>query len=307
VFGQVLRLCGKAGLVKLGHVALDGTKIHANASGQKSISYGRMKKLESELSAEVNRWFEEAERIDGKEDALYGSDSSGDEMPDWISDKQELLKRIQRAKAELEAEAKAEAERGPDPEKNNHKRKPTGVPADKTRRNLTDSESRPMKTRDGFITGYNAQVAVDSHQQVIVAQTLTNNGSDMHQLTPLLGQIRTHLKRQAREVSADSGYCSERNLKALVKRHIRGYIATNRQKKDRKVGQWVQQMRERIGKGGRRSRYRLRGQIVESVFGQIKHARGFRQFLLRGKEKVAAEWSLLCTAHNLLKLATAKG
>jgi transposase len=306
LFGQVLRLCGKAGLVKLGHVALDGTKIRANASMQKSISYGKMKTVERDLSAEVKGWFEEAERIDREEDALYGADSSGEEMPEWVSDKQELLKRIQQAKAELEAEAKAEAQRGPDPEKTNHKRKATGLPADKTRRNLTDSESRLMKTREGFIAGYNAQAAVDSHRQIIVAQTLTNNGSDMHQLKPLLGQVRTHLKRQAQEVSADSGYCSERNLKALVKRHIRGYIATDRQKKDRKVGRWVQKMRERIAKGGRRSRYRLRSQIVESVFGQIKHARGFRQFLLRGKDKVAAEWSLLCTAHNLLKLAAAR-
>jgi hypothetical protein len=273
---------------------------------QKSISYGKMKTVERDLSAEVKGWFEEAERIDREEDALYGADSSGEEMPEWVSDKQELLKRIQQAKAELEAEAKAEAQRGPDPEKTNHKRKATGLPADKTRRNLTDSESRLMKTREGFIAGYNAQAAVDSHRQIIVAQTLTNNGSDMHQLKPLLGQVRTHLKRQAQEVSADSGYCSERNLKALVKRHIRGYIATDRQKKDRKVGRWVQKMRERIAKGGRRSRYRLRSQIVESVFGQIKHARGFRQFLLRGKDKVAAEWSLLCTAHNLLKLAAAR-
>ena len=305
LFGQVLRLCGKAGLVKLGHVALDGTRMRANASSQKSISYARMKKTEADLTAIVKRWFDEAERIDEEEDALYGPDNSGDELPEWVSDKQELLKRIQQAKAELEAEAKAEAERGPDPEKANHRSKPSGVPAEKTHRNLTDYECRLMKTRAGFIPGYNAQAAVDSHRQVIVAQTLTNNGSDMHQLKPLLAQIRMHLKRQAREVSADSGYCSERNLKALVRRHIRGYVATDRQKKDRQVGRWVQKMRERIAKGGQRSRYRLRGQVVEAVFGQIKHARGFRQFLLRGTKKVAGEWSLLCTAHNLLKLAAA--
>src|ERR1043165_1279194 len=140
LFGQVLRLCGKAGLVKLGHVALDGTRIRANASSQKSISYARMKKAEADLSAVVKGWFDEAERIDREEDALYGPDNSGDEMPEWVSDKQELLKRIQKAKAELEAEAKAEAERDPDPEKTNHRRKPTGVPSEKANRQLTDTD-----------------------------------------------------------------------------------------------------------------------------------------------------------------------
>jgi transposase len=307
LFGQVLRLCEKAGLVKLGHVALDGTKMRANANGLKSMSYGQMKKAEKDLAGIVKRWFEEAERIDREEDNLYGPDNSGDEMPEWVSNAQERLKRIQQAKAELEAEAKAAAERGPDTEKNTHKRKPTGVPEDKTRYNFTDSESRLMKTGQGFIPGYNAQAAVDSHRQVIVAQTLTNNGSDMAQLKPLVKQIRTRLKRQAQEVSADSGYCSERNLKTLVRHHIRGYIATDRQKKDRNIGRSVKKMKERLAKGSHRSRYRLRKVVVEPVFGQIKQARSFRQFLLRGINKVASEWSLLCTAHNLLKLASTWG
>ena len=305
MFEQVLQLCEKAGLVKLGHVALDGTRIRANASKQKSMSYRTMKRAEDRLKAEVERWFQEAERLDREEDELYGVDKSGDELPEWVSNKQERLKRIQQAKAELEAEAKAEAERGRDPNKTGHKPKPTGKPADKTQRNLTDSESRLMKSGDQFIQGYNAQAAVDSHRQVIVAQTLTNTGNDMHQMVPLLKQIRGNLKRQAKEVSADSGYCSELNLKALSRRHIRGYVATRLHRKHRKVGRWVQRMKQRLAQGAWRSRYRLRKQIVEPVFGQIKQARGFRQFLLRGKEKVAGEWSLLCTAHNLLKLAAA--
>jgi len=306
LFEQVLELCEKAGLVKLGHVALDGTRIRANASKQKSMSYRTMKRAEDRLRAEVERWFREAERIDREEDELYGADKSGDELPEWVANKQERLKRIRQAKAELEAEAKAEAERGRDPNKTGHKAKPTGKPAEKTQRNLTDSESRLMKSGDQFIQGYNAQAAVDAHRQVIVAQTLSNTGSDMHQLVPLLKQIRTNLKRQAKEVSADSGYCSELNLKALSRHHIRGYIATRLHRKHRKVGRWVQRMKQRLAQGARRSRYRLRKQIVEPVFGQIKQARGFRQFLLRGKEKVAGEWSLLCTAHNLLKLGAAR-
>ncbi len=306
LFEQVLQLCDKAGLVKLGHVALDGTRIRANASKQKSMSYKTMKRVENQLRGEVERWFREAERLDREEDELYGADKSGDELPAWVSDKQERLKRIQQAKAELEAEAKAEAEHGPDPNKTGHKPKPTGTPADKVQRNLTDWQSRLMKSGDGFIQGYNAQAAVDSHRQIIVAQRLTNNGSDMHQMIPLLKQIPRHLKRQAKEISADSGYCSERNLKALNIHHIRGYVATRLHRKNRKVGRWVQRMRQRLAQGARRSRYRLRKQIVEPVFGQIKSVRGFRQFLLRGEQKVAGEWSLLCTAHNLLKLATAR-
>jgi transposase len=305
LFDQVLKLCAKAGLIKLGHVAVDGTRIRANASKQKSMSYGSMKKTEDRLKAEVERWFAEAEQIDREEDQLYGPDKTGDELPEWVSNKQERLKRIQQAKAELEAEARAQAQRGPDPNKTGHKPKPTGVPAEKTQRNLTDADSRIMKSGEIFLQGYNGQVAVDSHRQIIVAQSLTNSGSDMHQMIPLLKQIRGNLGRQAQEVSADSGYCSELNLKALVKRHIRGYVSTSLHRKHRKVGQWVGRMRRRLAQGARRTRYRLRKYVVEPVFGQIKDCRGFRQFLLRGQDKVAGEWSLICTAHNLLKLAAA--
>jgi transposase len=307
LFGQVLRLCQKAGLVKLGHVAVDGTRIQANANKRKSMSYSRMKKAETDLQAEVDRWFAEADRIDEEEDALYGADKSGDEMPDWVSDKQERLKRIQQAKAELEAEAKAEAEQGRNPEKARNERKPTGKPAETAQRNFTDPESRLMRTSEGFIQGYNGQAAVDFPSQVIVAQTLTTSSNDMQQMIPLLEQIKSNLGRQAKEISADSGYCSERNLKALIQRHIRGYIATDRQRKIQNVSRWVQRMRQRLRQGAGRSRYRLRKQIVEPVFGQIKEARAFRRFLLRGEKNVAGEWSLICTAHNLLKLAAAGG
>lgn len=306
LFSQVVMLCAQAGLVKLGHVAVDGTKLKANASKHKAMSYGRMKKAEVELRAQVKAWFDEAERQDREEDALYGPENSGYEMPAWVADKQELLKRLKQAKAELEAQAKLEAEREPNQDRTSHKPKPTGIPDDKAQRNFTDSDSRIMKSNEGFIQGYNAQAAVDGDHQVIVAQTLTNNGGDVNQLTPLLKQIKQNLGRQAKEVSADSGYCADRNLAELIRRHIRGYISTEKHRTHRHVGERVRQMRERIKKGGWRTRYRLRKQIVEPVFGQIKSARGFRQFLLRGQQKVAAEWSLLCTAHNLLKLAAAR-
>jgi len=317
LFGQVLKLCRKAGLVKLGHVALDGTKIRANASKHKSMTYGRMKKAEEELNREIEGWFAQAEAVDREEDELYGSEQRGDELPDWVKDKQKRLEKIRQAKAELEAEAKAEAEAGPDPKKTGHKGKPTGIPDHKAQRNFTDPESRIMKGSECFIQGYNAQAAVDADHQVIVAQHLTSNGSDVHQMVSILNQIRNQNGRQAKEISGDAGYCSEHNLRELSRRRIRGYVASRWQKNNvagsgdqrppAKVDGYVRAMWQRLRQGGYRSRYRLRKQIVEPVFGHIKQARGFRQFLLRGETKVAGEWSLLCTAHNLLKLAAAAG
>ena len=169
-----------------------------------------------------------------------------------------------------------------------------------------------MKSSEGFIQGYNTQTAVDAGSQVIVAQQVSNEGSDVHQMVPLLNQIRQNVGRQAKEVSADAGYSSEHNLKQLARRRIRGYIAsrwktttrrTQAQRPPAKVQGYMRAMWQRLQQGGIRSRYRLRQQVVEPVFGQIKHARGFRQFLMRGLDKVSGEWSLLCTAHNLLKLA----
>ena len=312
LFVQVLRLCQKAGLVALGHVALDGTKIKANASKHKAMSYGRMKPTEAELAADVSGWLTAAEAADAEDDTELGADRRGDEMPDWVSDKQKRLEKIREAKAALEAEAKAEAdEKARLPKKYRGGRKPKtepGTPKDRAQRNFTDPESRIMKAKDGFIQGYNAQAAVDGAHQVIVAQSLTDNASDQRELTPLVDGIKINTGRKPKEVSADTAYCSESNLAALEQRRIRAYVATGRQKQPtggeaKKQGPRVEAMRERLRKGGHRSRYRLRKHIVEPVSGQIKEARGFRQFLMRGKDKVAAEWALLCTVHNILKLA----
>jgi transposase len=312
LFVQVLRLCQRAGLVKLGHVALDGTKIKANASKHKAMSYGRMVKAEAELSAEVAGWLAAAEAADAQDDAEHGAARRGDEMPDWIRDKDKRLGKIRQAKAELEAEARAEAEKKaarPKTYRGGRKPKtPPGQPKDAAQRNFTDPESRIMKGRDGFIQGYNAQAAVDEAHQVIVAQSLSNNASDQAELVPLVEGIKANTGRKPREVSADVGYCSEANLEALKDRRIRGYVATGRQKHPasgdaQRRGPQTEAMRQRLRRAGHRSRYRLRKQTVEPVFGQMKQARGFRQFLLRGIDKVRAEWTLLCTVHNLLKLA----
>jgi transposase len=321
LFVQVLKLCERAGLVKLGHVALDGTKIKANASKHKAMSYERMKKREAELQAEVDGWLKAAEAADAAEDKAFGADKRGDEMPDWVADKQARLAKIREAKAELEAEAKAKAaaeratgEKKDEPHPGRKAAPPSDAPEAKTQRNFTDPESRVLKTKDGYIQGYNAQAAVDAEAQVIVAHTLSNNGSDQAQFAPLLDGIKANLGRNPHEASADAGYCSAANLRTLSRRRIKGYIATGRQKhgaksaatqRRTKSGSLLARMTTRLKCAGHRSRYRLRKQVVEPVFGQIKQARGFRQFLLRGIEKAKAEWAMICIAHNLRKLALA--
>ena len=323
LFVQVLKLCEQAGLVKLGHVALDGTKINANASKHKAMSYERMQKREPELQAEVDGWLKAAEAADAAEDAAFGVDRRGDEMPDWVADKQARLAKIRQAKAELEAEAKAKAaaEQAAREKKDGDKLRPgrkavppSDVPEPKAQRNFTDPDSRILKTKDGYIQGYNAQAAVDAQEQIIVAHTLSNNGNDQAQLAPLLDATKANLGRNPDEASADAGYCSAANLRTLIRRRIKGYIATGRQKhgtksatgkRSVKPGSLLARMNIRLKRGGHRSRYRLRKQVVEPVFGQIKQARGFRQFLLRGIDKVKAEWAMICTAHNIRKLALA--
>jgi transposase len=322
LFVQVLKLAEKAGLVKLGHVALDGTKIKANASKHKAMSYQRMKKREAELEAEVDRWLKAAEAADAEEDKLHGS-KRGDEMPGWVADKEKRLAKIREAKAELEAEAKAaaaeeeerrrakaEKRRTAEGRKKNG-RTPAPLSAEpdgKAQRNFTDPDSRILKTKDGYIQGYNAQAAVDAKAQIIVAHGLTASMSDHGQLVGLIDGIKANLGARPKEASADSGYLSEANLQALADRRINAYVATGKAKHPaeikRKVGgPLTQAMRTKLKRAAWRSRYRLRKQIVEPVFGQIKQARGFRQFLLRGIEKVKAEWAMICTAHNLTKLA----
>jgi transposase len=321
LFTQVLKLAEKAGLVKLGHVALDGSKIKANASKHKAMSYERMAKREAELKAEVDRWLAAAEAADAEEDARHGA-KRGDEMPTWIADKNKRIKKIREAREALEAEAKAAAEEARRVEAEKEKTReaegrkkpgtpaapPSDEPAPKTQRNFTDPESRIMKTKDGFIQGWNAQAAVDGASQIIVAHDLTQNGNDKGQLVPLIDGIEANLGRKPAQASADSGYLSEANLQALVDREIDGYVATGRAKSPadddgRAGGPLTQAMRKKIKDGGFETPYRLRKQIVEAVFGQIKQGRGFRQFLLRGLENVRAEWAMICTAHNLVKLA----
>src|SRR5512139_70157 len=325
LFVQVLKLCRAAGLAKLGHVALDGTKIQANASVHKAMSYGRMLETEKRLAAEVADWFARAEASDAEEDRTEGQHRRGDEMPDWVANKAARLARIRAAKAALEAEAKAPPpadDDGPGPSSGMMKsgkpeRGPDGGPPDRAQRNFTDPDSRiqPLRSK-AVIAGYNAQIAVDGAHQIIVAHHVQTSPADARALPRLLAQLRKVLRANPKEVSADAGYCDEKNLAHLARRRIAAYLAPGRARHGQAnaagARKWPKgsrraAMAKKLKLAGRRSRYRLRKQIVEPVFGQIKHARAFRQFLLRGLDKVRGEWAMICTVHNLLKLATATG
>ena len=323
LFVQVLKLCEKAGLVKLGHVALDGTKIKANASKHKAMSYERMEKRATELEAEVAKWLAAAEVADREEDKLHGRDKTGEEMPDWVADKKKRAEKIRAAKVELEAEAKAAAEAKSKAEAEAEEKRhaegrkkpgkpaapPSSEPDAKAQKNFTDPESRIMKSKDGFVQAYNAQAAVDGKAQVIVAHDLDARQSDQHQLVPMTDAIEANLGAKPAQLSADAGYCSDANLEALEARGIDAYVAPGRAKHPADGeggGTRVAAMREKIKVGGFESPYRLRKQLPEPVFGQIKQARGFRQFLLRGIQNVRAEWGIVCLAHNILKLAAGR-
>jgi len=383
LFQQVLLLCEQAGLAKLGHVGLDGSKIKANASKHKAMSYERMEQRAAELEAQVAGWFDTAAAADAAEDRLHGADKTGEEMPDWVTDKKQRAARIREAKAELEAEAKAAAEakraaaeaaaaqREAEGRRKGGRQAapPSSAPDAKVQKNFTDPESRIMKSKDGFVQAYNVQAAVDATAQVIVAHGVTQSGADSGQLIPMVDAIEANLGRKPEQLSADAGYCSEANLAALEDRKIDGYVATGRAKdaaaggRDREAKaaapppataldggttaapsapapaaavdndtisvpseappataldgeapaapsapapaaapKRVEAMRAKIKAGGHASPYRLRKQLPEPVFGQIKQARGFRQFLMRGFAKVQDEWAMVCTAHNVLKL-----
>src|SRR3979411_2771234 len=285
-----------------------------------------MKAAEPRLAAEVQRWLAQAAQTDKAEDRQLGASKRGDEMHGGEAKKEKRLEKIQTAKAGLEAEARAKAKAASKPDDDGsgdggkgrpgRKSKPvTAEPSDKAQRNFTDPDSRVMPTKNGFIQGYNAQAAVDGARQIIVAHTLTNSPSDQAQLAPLLDAIKANLGNNPDEASADAGYCSQANLRTLIRRRIEGYVATGRQKHGTKAattkrklksGTLIARMSTKLKRAGYRSRYRLRKQIVEPVFGQIKQARGFRQFLLRSIDKVKAEWAMICTAHNLAKLAAAR-
>jgi transposase len=314
LFEQVLKIALEAGAMKLGRVALDGTKVKANASKHKAMSYERMKEKQQAIRAEVRALLAQAEATDAAEDARYGADRRGDELPEELQRRESRLKKIREAKRALEERARQEAREGGKTDSQVQQTKPAG----KDQYNFTDPESRIMKGGDGFVQSYNAQVAVESKFQLIVGQYVTQAANDKKQLTPMLQVIEQQSGLRPDEALADNGYCSEKNLEHLETGNESGhiidaYIATGKQKhgeyrqpcprgplpKDATV---VERMKRKLQTKTGRKVYAARKTIVEPVFGQIKQARGFRQFLLRGFEKVRGEWSLVCLTHNILKL-----
>jgi transposase len=341
LFVQVLELCRAAGLVKLGHVALDGTKVKANASKHKAMSYERMCAAEKQLEEEVARLLAHAEAVDEAEDEQFGKGRRGDELPAELVRRESRLRKIREAKTALEAEARERAERAaaearqklaareqreaetgrklggkpphvPDPD--------TAKPEPKTQRNFTDPESRIMKdgASKAFEQAYNAQAAVDGEAQVIVAAAVTQQTNDSQQLMPMLEKVRENCGELPRQATADAGYFNTEQLTDQNLSTVDLYVAPDRQKHGEQScvalapgavegkPSLVEQMRQKLRSPEGHAVYKLRKAIVEPVFGTTKEARGFRRFSFRGLSKVTAEWDLICLTHNLLKLWRAR-
>ena len=329
LFVDVLQLCQKAGLVKLGHIALDGTKVKANASKHKAMSYDRMDKTLQQLHAEVEQLLEEAQAVDEEEDARYGKGKRMEELPEDLRRRQDRIAKIKQAKQSLEDEAKAKAnakrqaiqEQEEALKKKGKTRKgkppkdPSDTPDPKAQRNFTDPESRIMKdgASKSFEQAYNCQIASDEHAQIIVGTNITQETNDKQQVKPVLEDVKERTGQTPKKASLDAGYYSDDNVAYLESEAIDGYIATGRQKHSEKVsvaprGRIPKNAtpKERMARKLRtirgRATYAKRKQIVEPVFGQIKEPRGFRRFSLRGLVNVTCEWDLICLTHNLLKL-----
>lgn len=326
LFVQVLKLCRHAGLVTLGHIAVDGTKLKANASKHKAMSYGRMVTEEVRLTAEVQRLLTQAEAADAQDDVRYGPDRRGDELPTELARREQRLATIRAAKTALEQEAQAEARLQQEvppparPRRGRPPQPPSSVPRSKAQRNFTDPESRIMPASDAngsVLQGYNCQAAVDARAQIIVAADVTDETNDKRQAQPMLTQVLVNTEQVPRMVSMDAGYFSEANVVALTALGCTPLIPPDRQLHSQvvpaaprgrpPVGLSVaDRMRRTLRTKHGRRHYARRKAIVEPVFGQIKQGRGYRQFLLRGMEQVRGEWALICLTHNVRKLWTAQ-
>jgi transposase len=305
LFQQMLRLTLETGMMKLGKVALDGSKVKASASKHKAMSYGRMKETEKRLREEVRKLLNQAEAADQEEDSRYGRDRRGDELPEELQRRETRIARIREAKQALEERAREQAKnKGKDPEE--------ARPTEKAQYNFTDPESRMLKGPDGFLQGYNTQIAVEPVFQLIVGQRVTQAANDKQQMVPLVEAIEKQSGQKPEGVVADSGYCSDENLKYLAKKKLEGFVSTEKQKHGQRnqpcprgplprEASRVERMERKLETKVGAAVYATRKFIVEPVFGQIKQARGFRQFLLRGIEKVRGEWALICMTHNILK------
>jgi transposase len=317
LFMQVVRIAREVGLVKLGTIAIDGTKIKANASKHKAMSHGRMLKEEQRLQKEIHDLAKRAHQQDVKEDGLYGAEFRGDEIPAELARRNERLARIKAARERLEArqveeDTRAGRKPGDDEDRpagkkgRNFKRKFGEVP-DKKQDNFTDPESRIMKASHGFDQCYNAQAAVDAQSQIIVAIEVSNEASDAGRLVPMLDAVEAMAGEQPTRVLADAGYRSEANLRTLEERGIDGYVALGREGKKLSDGvgadlEATMRMKRKLATKTGTARYRRRKCLAEPPFGWIKSCLGFRKFSLRGVVKVGSEWSLMGLAMNLRRM-----
>jgi transposase len=361
LFTQVLKMCARSGLRTLGHVALDGSKVQANASKHKAMSYGRMKDEEKRLAAEIEALLQRAEAVDAAEDDEFGADKRGDELPEELQRRESRLRRIREVKAELEKEAtearaarlrdnaaelrkklsdptyppraklaaatiaarsekKADELAPRDDDDDDHgapktqltlhrvKTTPAGKPKPGAQRNFTDADSRIMVRNGSFMQAYNAQAAV-SEDQIIVGHGVTNHGTDAEHLAPMMERVRANCEAMPKILSADTGYFSEANITYAAKSGIDAYIPARKcdaaklttvPGTEKLIAHWA--MQDKVSSPRGRAIYAKRKVLVEPVFGQIKSAMGFRRFSLRGLQKAASEWAIVCACHNLLKL-----
>jgi len=317
LFEQVLEMALESGARKLGRVSLDGTKVKANASKHKAMSYGRMNEKQKQIREQVKRILAEAEAADEAEDRQYG-DKRGDELPEELQRRETRLAKLKQAKKVLEQRARDKAAA----EGKSAEAVKRAKPEEKDQYNFTDPESRIMKGGDGFVQAYNAQAAVEPEMGLIVGQLVTQAANDKEQLKPMVEAIEAQSGQRPEAILADSGYCSEENLRYLEsagqpERKIEGYIATGKQKHGEyrqpcrrgplpKGATRVDRMMRKLQTKAGRAVYAARKCVVEPVFGQIKQARGIRQFLLRGIRKIRGEWALVCLTHNILRLYAAQ-
>ena len=316
LFVQVVQTAQEVGLVKLGTVAVDGSKVRASASKHKAMSYQRMKEEEKRLRKEIHGLLAQAKKTDAQEDKRYGKDRRGDELPAELSRREDRLRTIQAARRRLEArQREVDQENGRDPDDQDRTGKPGkpfqrafGEPKATAQENFTDPDSRIMKRgSSGFEQCYNAQIAVDETEQIIVAAAVTQSASDVHQLEPLMEQIQETAGQHPDKTLADAGYRSEANLQMLEEKGIEGFVAMGRKKngeskppdpQNAATCRMAKKMETQRGK----KHYRKRKYLGEPPFAWIKSVMGFDQFSLRGVDKVTSEWDLACLAANLKRM-----
>lgn len=307
LFRQIVEIAQQAGMVELGTLGIDGSRVKANASKHKAMSYGRMKAEDKRLRDEIKRIIDLAEGVDAQEDEEFGPDFRGDELPKELRDRQSRKAKIREAIEALKKKQAEEDEASGRGKAGRKMKRRNGTPPESAQYNFTDPESRIMKTATGgFEQCFNAQVAVDDCEQIIVGTGVTQSAADVNQLIPLLDAAEENTGAAPARVLADAGYRSEANLTELENRSIDGYVSLGRREETRakasKTGPATRRMHKKMeGKRGRR-RFRKRKHLVEPVFAWVKQVLGFRSFSMRGLKLAQAEWDLVCLCTNLRRM-----